>query len=98
MATIEYIKGVHEGYEGICGLIDKSEYKLSFFAKQLKMFLPVFYIKKKTDTFTFDEIQKIVAILKQEKDEDAQLVRELDEMKRTQRMLTAEEFKKRLQS
>jgi hypothetical protein len=60
MTTIEYIKDVLEGYEGvrsvtddckgsrsmISELIDKSEYKLSFFAKQLKISLPVFYKEK----------------------------------------------------
>jgi hypothetical protein len=61
------------------------------------MSLPVFYIKKKTDTFTFDEIQKIVAVLKRENDENTQLIRELDEMKKTQKTLSTEEFKKMLQ-
>jgi hypothetical protein len=108
MTTIEYITDVIEGmrsvkkdYKGVRSmtneLIDSSEYSLSFFAKQLKLFFPVFYIKKKTNTFSFDEIQKIVAVLKQENEEKSQLIRELDEMKRTQRTLSAEEFKQMLQ-
>jgi hypothetical protein len=112
MATIEYIEDVLEGYREVRsvtedyrevrsmmdGLINKSEYKLSFFAKQLKISLPVFYIKKKTGTFTFDEIRKIVDVLKQEAEEDARLIRDLGEMRKTQKTLSPEEFKKMLQS
>jgi predicted transcriptional regulator len=101
MTTISYIKDVIDDYKGVMSMmneiIDESGYKTSYFVKYLNISRSSFYSKKKNNNFSVDEIEKIVALLKNEDEDEIQTVKELDEMKKTYNTISEEELERLLQ-
>jgi predicted transcriptional regulator len=100
--AIGYIKDVLDDYKTVTSMMDdvieESGYEISYLAKYLNISRSAFYTKRKKKTFTFEEMEKIVSLLnsEEEEDDDIQLIKELDEMKKTNRILSKDEFDKML--
>jgi predicted transcriptional regulator len=100
MTTIGYIQDVIYDYKGVKSMmskvIDNSGYKTSYLIKQLNMSRSAFYNKKRNNSFSLEEIEKIVSLMKYDEDDDAQTIKELDEIKKQYGTISEDELVKLL--
>ncbi len=59
----EVIEDYTQIVNNIGGIIRESGYKSNFIAKKLRLPMSTFYLKKRTKTFTLDEVTQIVGML-----------------------------------
>jgi hypothetical protein len=70
------------------------------FIKYLNISRSAFYVKRKKNTFTFEEIEKIISLLdsedQEEEEDETLLIEELMEMKRIGKRLTSDDLDRML--
>jgi len=66
----DYVDGYTQIVDNIGGIIRETGYKTNFVAKKLRMPISTFYLKKRTKTFTLDEVTQIVEMLDDDMEND----------------------------
>ena len=68
----EFVNGYSQIIDNIGGIIKETGYRTNYVAKKLRIPVSTFYLKKRTKTFTLDEVSQIIGML----DDDEQLENE----------------------
>ncbi|MDR2026579.1 MAG: hypothetical protein LBQ01_03355 [Prevotellaceae bacterium] len=73
-------------------IIEQTGYKRKFIAERMGIPVSTFYRKKRKKSFTVDEMQQLVDMMSD--DDEIRTVKELDEIKKSYKLMTDEEFDK----
>ena len=73
----EFVYGYRQIVDNIGGIIKETGYRSNYVAKKLRIPVSTFYLKKRTKTFTLDEISQIIGMLDDEEQIENEYLLEL---------------------